>query len=469
MQDAGEWIARQRWFGEKTRAITAVEPAWQWFFSHESDDFALTSVVLRFADGGQSRYFVPVAISRERAAVSHHAVIAALADGRQVTDALHVPAFQRWWLQRMSGGDSAQGTQETWQWSSIGDYGETLRRASELPARVLTGEQSNTSLLVGQELILKVFRRLEPGLNPDVEIGAYLTSHFPRVPVPRTYGDGSVAVSGRTYTVAAAQQFIPNDGDCWQWLARVLGQGTPADIGEAARTIALLGARTGELHLALGAETDEPGFMPEPIDTAFTAWWRESLRHELDLTIHLLRQSGHLGSDADLGQRLGALLADVDALLGTEAIRVHGDYHLGQVLRTADGDVSILDFEGEPSRPIEDRRRRYPALKDVAGMTRSLDYARATVARMPASSLGNQGDVDAWFGRVLNDFLSGYRTAMRPAEGRLVPADSRDFSAALALFELEKALYEARYELNNRPDWVSIPLEAIRAIAARGA
>ena len=469
IRDAGEWVARQRWFGEKTRPITAVEPAWQWFFSLDGVDVALASVLLTFADGGQSRYFVPLAITAHGMDVPDHAIIAALEDGRRVVDALHIPAFQRWWLERMAKGDTASGTHETWQWSHVGDYGATLRRASELPGRVLTGEQSNTSLLFGRDLILKVFRRLEPGLNPDVEIGRYLTGNFPSVPVPRTYGDASLSAGGERYTVSAAQQFVANDGDCWQWLLRVLATGLPADITDAAQTIALLGQRTGELHLALGAETDEPAFQPEPVDTAYCARWRASLRHELELTIHLLRQAGRIPAYSDLADRLEHLLEDAIVLEGTEAIRVHGDYHLGQVLLTVDGDVSILDFEGEPSRPIEDRRRRYPALKDVAGMTRSLDYARATVARMPSPSVGAREDVDAWFARVRSDFLAAYRAAMRPAEGRLLPADSRDFDAALALFELEKALYEARYELNNRPDWVSIPYAAIRAIAAQGA
>lgn len=470
LRGAAGWIARQRWFGEKTRSIAAVEPLWQWFFSLESGDVALATVLLSYADGGASRYFLPLAIVGDGAHLPANATVATTVTGQRVVDALHVPAFQRWWLERIANGDVATGTQDSWQWSHVDGYAAAVQHASALTARVLSGEQSNTSLLFGQDLILKVFRRLEPGQNPDVEIGTYLTSTFPTVPVPHTFGGASLASVGVTYTVTAAQQFVANDGDCWQWLLHVLGDGSAAEVEEAARTIALLGQRTGELHMALGAATDNPAFQPEQIDAAFCARWHETLQHELDLTIHLLRQGDVLNeADADLIEHLRHRLADTEVLQGTEAIRVHGDYHLGQVLRTTDGDVSILDFEGEPSRPIEDRRRRYPALKDVAGMTRSLDYARATIARQPSRSLSDQGQVEAWFAGARRHFLASYRAATSGATGRLVPAGERDFARALALFELEKALYEARYELNNRPDWVTIPVEAIRVIAMQGA
>lgn len=463
------WLSRQRWFGEKTRPIVAIEPDWQWFFSPDDIVWALSSAIVRYADGGASRYFMPLAIVDEGSALPERAVVANLQDGRCIVDALHVAPVQRWWVQQMAQGQTATGSNESWRWSPIGTNLAALQRAGALQARVLTGEQSNTSLLFGRELILKVFRRLEPGINPDVEIGAYLTNHFPAVPVPRTYGDASLWRQGETYTVAAAQQFVANEGDCWQWLLRVFGEGSPSDIENAGQAMSLLGRRTGELHLALGAETDDTAFWPERIDDAFCARWRDSLQFELDLTVHLLRQAGSLPADADLAPRLRQRLWDIDDLHGTEAIRVHGDYHLGQVLRTLDGDFSILDFEGEPSRPIEDRRQRFSALKDIAGMTRSLDYARATLQRRPVAPLGDPETLDAWFARARAGFLGAYRAATRAAHGRLIPATDAKFHATLALFELEKALYETRYELNNRPEWVDIPFRAICDIAADGA
>lgn len=469
LRDAGAWIARQRWFGEKTRAIVAVEPEVEWLVTAEDVLFALATVQLHFADGGTSRYFLPVAIVPVGIQVPTHAVLVSLANDRRVVDALYTPAVHRWLMERMTQGGQMTGPATAWRWSHIGEDVSTLQRAATLSARVLTGEQSNSTLLFGDALILKVFRRLEPGINPDVEIGAYLTANFPSVPVPKAFGEGNLTMSGATFTIAAAQEFIPNDGDCWRWLVQVLQDGNDGEIAEAARTIALLGTRTGELHMALGALTEDKAFQPEPIDQAYCDRWRTSLQHEIDLTVHLLRQGGHLGTSQDLAHRLAARLDDVDLLRGAEATRVHGDYHLGQVLRTRDGDVSILDFEGEPSRPIADRRRRYSPLKDVAGMTRSLDYARATVRRAPGRSFANDADLDAWFARVRTDFVTAWRAATSASGGQLAPLADSACRKTLEMFELEKALYETRYELNNRPDWIDIPYEAVREIAARGA
>lgn len=469
LRASGNWIAGQRWFGEKTRSILAVEPEMEWLPSTDGVTFALATVWLRFADGGRSRYFVPVAAVTATSELPDHAVLTTLPDGSSIVDALHVSAVHRWLVDRMIAGDVFSGPATTWRWTHFGRDQSTLERARDLPARVLTGEQSNSTLLFGDTLILKVFRRLEPGINPDVEIGEYLTSHFPTVPVPKTFGEGNLTTAGATNTVAAAQEFVPNDGDCWKWLLHVFRDGARAQVEDAARTIALLGTRTGELHMALGAATTDPAFRPEPIDEASCAQWQSALRDEVDLTVHLLRQAGHLDDDSDLARALTQRLGHTTVLRGTEATRVHGDYHLGQVLRTADGDVSILDFEGEPSRPIEDRRRRFSPLKDVAGMTRSLDYARATVQRFPGPPLGDAASLDAWFAHAREAFVHAWREAAAGARGRLAPDGDAEFHQALELFELEKALYETRYELNNRPDWVSIPLAAVLAIAAQGA
>lgn len=468
LRNAAGWIARQRWFGEKTRQIDAVEPELEWFATSDGVTFALATVRLHFADGGSSRYFVPVAVAPSVSCHPESAEIARVPDLGMIVDALHVPGVHRWLVDRMIAASRMSGPATTWGWAHFGEDQAALVRARDMSARMLTGEQSNTTLLYGDALILKVFRRLEPGINPDVEIGAYLTTQFPNVPVPKTFGEGSLTTGDETFTIAAAQQFVPNVGDCWQWLLRVFKQGSRDEINEAARGIALLGKRTGELHMALGAPTAHGAFRPVRIDRDYCARWRAALRDEVDLTVHLLRQAGQLDSDSDLAAKLGERIGETDVLQGTEATRVHGDYHLGQVLRTASGDVSILDFEGEPSRPIADRRRRYSPLKDVAGMTRSLDYARATIRRFDPVPLDDVDALDAWFDRARGAFLQAWWTATAAARGRLSPAGSAGFRQALTLFELEKALYETRYELNNRPEWIEIPLRAVLDIAAHG-
>ena len=219
-----------------------------------------------------------------------------------------------------------------------------------------------------------------------------------------------------------------------------------------------LGAITGGLHAALASDATDPDFAPEPITHADIARWAADIRRDVAAASVLAPADA---SRDGIARTLGAL----DALVGTVKIRSHGDYHLGQVLKTDDG-FAVIDFEGEPARPLAERRARQSALRDVAGMLRSLDYAAHAVAfEAPAAERAAAlAGLTAWETQARRAFLEGYRSTARESPAALIPPSDRALVEACAAFELEKACYELRYERDNRPDWVSIPLAGIRRI-----
>jgi len=386
--------------------------------------------------------------------------------------------------------------------------------AHRMISRVGSAEQSNTSIIYGRELILKLFRRLQPGENPDVEIGRFLTeiARFPHI--PPFLGEISITpANGEKTTVAMLQGLVENHGDGWAWFLEQLAlvfekvpvSAPPVETGapsflrapepmpqqaeaagpllEAAR---LLGKRTAEMHLALSSHTDNPGFSPEPFTAEDLSADAERIEAQLRSTLEALRpQLANLDeatadSAALLLSRRVELLGRARSIADEKAaglrIRIHGDFHLGQTLRTGrDGepaDFVLLDFEGEPARSLAERRRKQSPLKDVAGMIRSFSYAtHAALDRyLERSGEGSQAaaseSLGAWARWLENaasaGFLASYRETIAINPALLPPVDQ-----AQALFEaylLEKALYELLYELNNRPAWLRIPISGILSL-----
>jgi maltose alpha-D-glucosyltransferase/alpha-amylase len=371
-------------------------------------------------------------------------------------------------------------------------------------------EQSNTSIIISEAFVLKFYRVLEAGVNPDVEISLFLTeqsrfSGIARVAGTIQYQDNA----GRESTLAMLQEFIPSQGDGWAFTLAALDdyyrqatlraaageKAPPADLllSEAARTappesfteisglflqaIRTLGKRTAEFHLALAKDSANRDFKPEKPDQSFTEHLSEALSHEIVQTLALL--SGKINDlepavrqEADLVLREGPELLGMVQRIATAGenlgtlIRIHGDYHLGQVLRTDTDDFVLLDFEGEPLRPLAERRRKGSPLKDVAGMIRSFHYAAHTPFRQQAKpAAGKVADRwrQAWQQWTSAAFLNAYLDTAAGAS--FLPAGDPDFF--LEFFLLEKVFYELRYELNNRPDWVSIPLTGIADIIGR--
>jgi trehalose synthase-fused probable maltokinase len=329
-------------------------------------------------------------------------------------------------------------------------------------------EQSNTSIRVGSEGIFKLIRKLERGIHPELEMARYLTErvHFPATPQLLGWID-----SGDT-TLAIMQAFVANDGDGWTWLLERLRSGVP-DVG--LRWLHTLGQRTGELHVALGQETDDPAFAPEEIREEDWRVWTQG-------TLSMARRAveGLHAGRAGLEEKTQAAALDyqrhaarLDHVLtrllpgsGLRKTRHHGDYHLGQVL-VHDDDAVIVDFEGEPMRALAERRAKHNALRDVAGMLRSLDYAAAVAGREPGGREpgGVVYDHGAWLDAATQAFLAGYFERAAAAPG--CPHDRASALRLVQFFTVEKALYEILYELANRPAWVGIPLHAInRTLAA---
>ena len=397
--------------------------------------------------------------------------------------------------------------------SIVGSHGSAFAKArgtGELSARTGSAEQSNTSIIFGKALILKLFRRLQPGENPDTEIGRFLTevAHFPQI-APFLGEITLKRPNGEMTTIGMLQGLVNNEGDGWEFTLEELGRffeatataaipaegkaatlTEPVELTHQAREhvgmylgmAAQLGRRTAEMHLALATPTDDPAFAAE----AFTAKdlerdaWRvdAQINHTLDALKRGMSGLMDLTADAAalvLSRRID-LFARAHAITGTspelsgQRIRIHGDYHLGQVLR-AKGDVVILDFEGEPARSLEERRAKQSPLRDVAGMLRSFSYAAAAgleaySQRHPDSGRGGRSLepwARLWQNAISTEFLRAWQTTIS-ANPALLP-DAAQAQKLLEAFLLEKALYELLYELNNRPAWVRIPLAGILALS----
>jgi maltose alpha-D-glucosyltransferase / alpha-amylase len=394
--------------------------------------------------------------------------------------------------------------------------------AQRLSSRVSSAEQSNTSIIYGKQLFLKIYRRLQPEENPDVEVGRFLTevAHFNKI--PPFLGEISICSgSAAKTTVALLQGMVANEGDGWQWFLDKLAGWLPTaarcaapsrsiapgwlserePIPESLRPVdstleaaALLGTRTAELHLALSSNSTMAAFVPEPLTGAELAHDAERIELQIKSAFEALKFNLPKLDDAtcDLA---GLLLSHRTELIrrahsiqsvaaAGQRIRIHGDYHLGQTLRIAStsngsatdrdrkGDFVFIDFEGEPARPIEERRRKQSPLKDVVGMMRSFAYAACSSAdHLIAGEASGEhrinhaalmGWAHVWQDATTSHFLSSYREGMA-AKADLLPPPG-DAQILLDAYLLEKALYELLYELDNRPSWVRIPLDSILAL-----
>jgi maltokinase len=314
--------------------------------------------------------------------------------------------------------------------------------------RPMGAEQSNTSLVLDEDIVLKVFRRLEAGINPELELLRFLTERgFPSVPAL----EGWAAYLGMPLdaTLAIAQDYVENEGDGWQIALEHLASGRGDEFIERLR---LLGETTGALHTVLGSEGSDPAFVPEEPSAEAMGLLTASVDEEIEELFVSLPALPELEPIAGRGEEVREQLRGMTHAGDVgKVIRTHGDYHLGQALWAPAGWV-ILDFEGEPARPIVDRRRKRSPLRDVAGMLRSFAYA-ASAVEIERGVAPPEG----WEERARDAFLLGY---LSEADAALIPSGPA-LERLLSVFELEKAVYELRYELDNRPDWVRIPVAGI--------
>jgi trehalose synthase-fused probable maltokinase len=349
-------------------------------------------------------------------------------------------------------------------------------RLAEAGVERIAAEQSNTSVRFAEAAILKLFRRLEPGIHPELEIGRFLTeSGFANT--PRLLGWIELHPSGSEPAVLAVLQELLTDAtDGWSFVLRRLQDCSRAEASDLISEPPMLdlarrlGQRTAELHRAFAAPSEDPAFAPQPVTPTMLRAWGDGARA---MAVSALGTLAQVAIDLPpttreqverLLARREQLFGRIDALVPERVVatctRLHGDFHLGQVL-VAKGDVFIIDFEGEPMRPLEERRAKQAPLRDVAGMLRSFAYAAATI-RMALDARSDDSWLDAWAACMSADYVDAYRA--RIAGCPSLPADPADVAQLLQLFLLEKALYEVRYELCNRPGWLGIPVAGVLAL-----
>jgi len=507
------YIPQRRWFGGKARRIKTATITDVVSVPGAEGNSYLTSVVIGYAEGDPDTYMLPVAYAN--AAEAPHILErwpqSAVAwirnqgeDARGLLyDALGPPNFAEAILGAIARRRRAAGGMGTLVGSTTRAFArlrgpETIR----LEAQLSVAEQSNNSVIFGERLMLKVFRRLEEGVNPELEVGRFLTekttfSHIAPLAGSLEYR----RAKGEPISIAILQAYVPNQGDAWQYTLNTLAHfftapelvgaqppAMPRSLLEASKlepseiaskviggyldSARLLGRRTAELHAALASDPDDPAFAPERITALDQRSIYQSLSGLSMRATDLLRtQLNKLPADArDEGRKVLELESRITHILksflarrlNTTRIRVHGDYHLGQVLYTGH-DFVIIDFEGEPTRSLYERRLKRLAMRDVAGMLRSFSYASQAALRSEHAPAERLAELHSW-SRFWADsvsavFLKSYLSTAGSASW--VPQSQEDLELQLTTMLLEKALYELRYEMNLRPDWVRIPLRGI--------
>ncbi|HEY5035763.1 MAG TPA: putative maltokinase, partial [Chthoniobacterales bacterium] len=504
-----DYLQGCRWFGAKARTVREMRILEQIRFSNDEADGQLWLVQVDYTDGAPDVYALPVKITTGEAARglqrnARQAVIANLTSENNAIlhDGLWDAEFRGKLFQLMQSGARLKGSKG----ELVGITGNLLAQEPneyKPSSQVLNAEQSNSSMLFDNRFFLKLYRKLEDGVNPDVEVTRFLTErrHFNHVPA----FVGSIEyrrAKAEPTVVALLQTAVPNEGDAWAVMLDAVGRyyervlERKADLQSAAAApgpllgelvggvypdkARLIGQRTGEMHLALAAEPEDKVFAPEPFNAMAQRSVYQSMRASLRKTFALLQKKVSELPEAfraEAVEVLGAekqILAQEQRILQHHAdaakIRIHGDYHLGQVLYTGK-DFVILDFEGEPARALSERKLKRSALRDVAGMMRSFQYA--AYSALWQSTTREEDRVflerwaDLWYRQMSSYFLQSYLRTTSGA-GFLPPKDA-DFQVLLEAYLLDKAVYEIGYELNHRPDWVIIPVRGIKHILGTAA
>lgn len=440
LEHASEWFGQRRWYGDKGRQLVEIRSRFTVEEAVGSSRLVLEVLEIEFAAGESSRYV----LVRD--------------PGDVEVDRIEDVEVRAWFLRGFEEGRVLTQSPGELRWSTT-DGLATEAGNIATSSRVFRGEQSNTSVVYSDTVMLKLFRKLQPGQNPEVEIGHHLTQNTDFSAFPRLLGSIDLTTNGELTTVAAAQQFIQSKGDAWSWMLDGLANDDFVDI--VVQAASTLGRRTAEMHAAL-ASAEKGEFLPEVVDNEYASAMQEESLRELDDTVSQLH-ARQIDDAHVLGESLKRSLVDLRHLQGTYRIRIHGDYHLGQVLRTTDEDFAILDFEGEPSRSLEERRAKASPLRDVAGMLHSFDYlAEAARRRYPYAEPKR---FEALRRSARQAFTTGYTATVDGSALLAHGLDPQGRQRLLVAFEVHKSLYQARYELRNRPDWLDIQLAGLRRLA----
>jgi maltokinase len=437
-----EWVITQRWFGSKGRTVSALEVLQGVPLRDDEPLLVLALIAARYPAGTHDLYQLPIGI--RHADEGWQTGVIEEVGNWTVYDGLTDPELARELLARMRAESTARagGSTLTFRWVQ----GPDLNGAEVRPMGV---EQSNSSMVFGDALVLKSFRRLEPGVNPELELLRFLHNHgFENIaPLAGWYEyEGRLVDS----TLGILQEYLKGARDGWSLAVDDDGPDPDAYITDLRE----LGVVTGRMHSVLGSDASDPAFAPEEPNDESLALITATVDEDIERIFkNLPTEDERVAAICDRGQDVRERLGQLSRIgAGGRIIRTHGDYHLGQVILTGRGWV-VLDFEGEPARTLPERRQKRSPLRDVAGMLRSFSYVAAA-----GPILGTRVMPEDWESRARAAFLEGYFAEVDPA---LLPPGQESTEKLLSVFELEKAVYELNYEINNRPDWVGIPVQSI--------
>ena len=490
-----QYVARRRWFELKDETIQSVRIGSLISISGKSREILLSEIEVKTSGGHTTKWQLPLSIFWENevpAALPQRLALARVRRGRQLgflTDAFALPDFARRFAACLAEGRKF----ETAEGAIVFRPTDAGHRALETPhegdINWLAAEQSNSSLIIGDALMLKIYRRVSAGTHPEAEMGRYLTEQgFANT--PQLLGDVvRIDKHGVQSTLAIALGFVRNQGDAWSWTldhvsraAESLAPGKQAKemeadlLADCDAVVAAIGGRLGEMHAILARPTSDEAFAPTNATAKIAAQWAQKVQDRIDKAFAGLARRGSWDRDRDR-DRAEALFASRETIAATVQTlaefgagalmtRTHGDFHLGQVL-VASGDAYIIDFEGEPATPLAERRAKTSPLRDVAGLLRSIDYAGAAlidrndVGTAPVEEEGPRSEIVVQFRqRASKAFLRGYWKAT-------CVEDTPAARALLDLFLIEKAAYEISYEAANRPTWIGVPLAGLSSLLAR--
>ncbi|HUZ28172.1 MAG TPA: hypothetical protein VMU90_02970 [Solirubrobacteraceae bacterium] len=431
LDELADWIQTQRWYASKSQTIASTE--------------IVETVALR------EDPLLLLALAQARFATGIHELYQLLLSPEEL-DALADPAEAVELLRRIRDGGEIETDEGRFAFYPV----EGLDAGSDrVVARMVGVEQSNTSIVFDDRLVLKVFRKLEPGINPELEMLRFLTGHeFEHIaPLQGWYEYEGQALAA---TLGVLQTFLPQATGGWELALDQIGTDTAPFLD----ALAGLGAVTAQMHNVLASDAGDPGFSPEEPSQESISLLTASVDEEIERIFVRLPDDKALAPIAGRGQDVRERLAARAQIgVGGRVIRTHGDYHLGQTLRIPNGWV-IIDFEGEPARPLPERRQKRSPLRDVASMLRSFAYVTSAVEILR----GQQAPED-FESHARERFLEQY---FAQVDSTLLPGGEAAVSNLLSIYELEKAIYELQYELNHRPDWVSIPVAGIRRLLESG-
>ena len=437
------WVGAQRWYASKSRAIASLEVEEAAEISADPT-IAVLLAQARFATGAHDLYQLPLALLPASFA-GERQVVALAADGRVAVDAVADPELARRLLIAMQQGRAVDTGEGCIRFQHVESTGPL---PVDEPARPMGVEQSNSSIVFGTETVLKVFRRVEPGINPELEMLRFLAAQgFAHIAPLR----GWYEFQGRSFaaTLGVAQRFLPDATGGWELALRQIRDDPAAFIAE----LGALGRVTAEMHNALGSDFGDPAFSPEEPSAEALSLLVATIDEDIERVFTRLPDDARVAPILGRGQDVREHINQRAQIgIGGRAIRVHGDYHLGQTLHQSSG-WTIIDFEGEPARPLFERRQKASPLRDVAGMLRSFAYVTSAVAIMYGRPAPGQFE-----DRARQTFLEQYFSTIDPS---LLPAGEAGVLNLLSILELEKAVYELQYELDNRPDWLPIPVAGI--------